>query len=200
MTMPMTDWQGALWPVPKYNCLAPRAIQFHKEINMALSMYDSSIPALKQTLGSLSAILAKTAEHAKSRKIDPGVFINARLFPDMFPLVRQIQIATDQAKGCAARLARVDIPKYEDSETTIDALQARIAQTIAFLDSFTAQQIDGSEDAEIVFELHEIKLEFTGQSYLFKWVLPNFYFHATTAYNILRHNGVDIGKRDFLGK
>lgn len=167
---------------------------------MPLSMYEVSVPALKQTLGSLAAILRKAAEYAQSRQIDPAVLLNARLFPDMFPLVRQIQIATDQAKGCAARLAKVDIPKFDDTETTIDQLQARIAQTIAFLDSFTPQQIDGSEDADIVLQIHELKLEFKGQAYLLKWVLPNFYFHATTAYDILRHNGVDIGKRDFLGK
>jgi hypothetical protein len=187
-------------PVRKYNSGRLASIHFNKEISMTLSMYAASIPALKQTLGSLSAILTKTAAHAESRQIDPGVLLNARLFPDMFPLVRQIQIATDQAKGCAARLARVEIPKFDDTETSFEQLQARIAKTIAFLDSFSAQQIDGSEESDIVLQLHEIKLEFKGQDYLLKWVLPNFYFHATTAYNILRHNGVDIGKRDFLGK
>ena len=166
---------------------------------MALSMYDSSIPTLKQTLSSLAAILRKTAEHAQAKKIDPGVFVNARLFPDMFPLSRQIQIATDQAKGCAARLAGVDIPKFEDKETTIDELLERIAKTIAFLDSFKTQQIDGSEEHDIELQLHETRLEYKGQAYLLKWVLPNFYFHATTAYNILRHNGVEVGKKDFLG-
>lgn len=166
---------------------------------MALSMYDSSVPALKRMLSSLAAILGKAAVHADSRKIDPGVFINARLFPDMLPLSRQIQIATDQAKGCAARLADVDIPKFEDNETTFDELQARIAKTIVFLDGFKAHQIDGSEERDIVLQLHETKLEFKGQEYLLNWVLPNFYFHVTTAYNILRHNGVDIGKKDFLG-
>ena len=166
---------------------------------MALSMYGCSVPALKQTLGSIAAILRKAADHAESRKIDPAVLINARLFPDMFALAKQVQIATDQAKGCAARLAGVDIPKFDDNETTFAELQARIEKTVAFLDSFKAQQIDGSEERDIVLQLHEIKLEFKGQDYLLKWVLPNFYFHATTAYNILRHNGVDIGKRDFLG-
>ena len=166
---------------------------------MALSMYDCSIPALKQTLGSLAAILRKAADHSESRKIDPVVLINARLFPDMFALARQVQIATDQAKGCAARLAGVDIPKFDDDETTFGELQARIEKTIAFLDSVNAQQINGSEERDIVLQLRETTLEFKGQDYLLKWVLPNFYFHATTAYNILRHNGVDIGKRDFLG-
>ncbi len=166
---------------------------------MALSMYDSSIPALKQTLSSLASILKKAAEHADNRKIDPAVFITARLFPDMLPLAKQIQIATDHAKGCAARLAGVDLPKFDDNEVTFDELQARIAKTIAFLDGFKADQIDGSEEREIVLQLHETRMEFKGQDYLNKWALPNFYFHATTAYNILRHNGVEIGKRDFLG-
>jgi hypothetical protein len=166
---------------------------------MALSMYGSSVPALKHTLGSLSAILTKAADHAASRKIDPAVFTGARLFPDMFPLAKQIQIATDQAKGCVARLAKVENPKFDDTETSFDELQARIAKTIAFLDSFTARQIDGTEDSDIVLQLHETTLEFKGQAYLLTWVLPNFYFHATTAYNILRHNGVELGKKDFLG-
>lgn len=162
-------------------------------------MYNASVPALKQILNNLAAILKKAAEHAAGKKIDPAVLINARLFPDMFPLGKQIQIATDQAKGCAARLAGIDIPKFEDNETTFDELQARIAKTIAFLDSVNADQIDGSEEREIVLQLHDLKLEFKGQQYLLNWVLPSVYFHVTTAYNILRHNGVDIGKRDFLG-
>ena len=166
---------------------------------MALSMYDFSIPVLKQSLGSLAAILRKAADHAESRKIDPAAFIGARLFPDMFALAKQVQIATDQAKGCAARLAGIDIPSFEDNETTFGELQARIEKTIAFLDSVKAQQINGSETRDIVLQLRERTVEFKGQDYLLKWVMPNFYFHVTTAYNILRHNGVDIGKRDFLG-
>lgn len=167
---------------------------------MALAMYDFSVPVLKQALGSLAAILRKAADHAESRKIDPAVFVGARLFPDMFALAKQIQIATDQAKGCAARLAGVEIPSFADTETTFGELLARIEKTIAFLDGFKAQQIDGSETRRIVLQLHDGRsLEFTGQDYLLKWVMPNFYFHVTTAYNILRHNGVEIGKRDFLG-
>ena len=166
---------------------------------MALSMYDFSIPVLKQSLGSLAAILRKAADHAESRKIDPAAFIGARLFPDMFALAKQVQIATDQAKGCAARLAGIDIPSFEDNETTFGELQARIEKTIAFLDSVKAQQINGSETRDIVLQLRERTVEFKGQDYLLKWVMPNFYFHVTTAYNILRHNGVEIGKRDFLG-
>src|ERR1035437_5797434 len=166
---------------------------------MTISMYDASMPGLKHMLRSLAAILKKAAEHAGTKKIDPGVFINARLFPDMLPLVKQVQIATDQGKGCAARLAGVDIPKFEDNETTFDELQARIANAIAFLDGFKANQIDGSEERDIVLQLHETRLEFKGREHLINWVLPNFYFHVTTAYNILRHNGVDIGKKDYLG-
>ncbi len=166
---------------------------------MNISMYDASIPGLKHMLNSLAAILRKTAAHADSKKIDPDVFINARLAPDMLPLLKQVQIATDHAKGCAARLAGIDSPKFEDNEKTFDELQTRIAKTIAFLDGFKANQIDGSEERAIVLQLHETKLEFMGQDYLINWVLPNFYFHVTTAYNILRHNGVDIGKKDYLG-
>ena len=165
---------------------------------MSLSMFDSSVPALKHMLGSLSSILKKAAEHATSRKIDPTVFFNSRLFPDMFSLSRQVQIATDQAKGCAARLAGVEIPKFEDNETTIEELLARISKTIAFLDGFKAEQIDGTEAREIVLTVRDKTMEFKGKDYLLNWVLPNFYFHVTTAYNILRHNGVEIGKRDFL--
>ncbi|MBS1132807.1 MAG: hypothetical protein H6R16_3809 [Proteobacteria bacterium] len=166
---------------------------------MALSMYDFSVPVLKQALSSLAAILRKAADHAESKKIDPAVLISARLFPDMFALAKQDQIATDQAKGCAARLAGVDIPSFDDNETTFAELQARIEKTVAFLDSFKAPQINGSETRDIVLQLRERTVEFKGQDYLLKWVMPNFYFHVTTAYNILRHNGVDIGKRDFLG-
>jgi len=163
---------------------------------MSLSMYEASVPVLKHMLGSLSTLVRKAAEHAANKKIDPSALINARLFPDMFALVRQVQIATDQAKGGVARLAGVDIPKFEDDETSFDQLLARIAKTIAFLDSFSARQF---EDREIVLQLHETQMEFNGRDYLLNWVQPNFYFHVTTAYNLLRHNGVEIGKRDFLG-
>lgn len=166
---------------------------------MALSMYQASIPVLKQMLTSLDAILGKAAAHAEARKIDPGVLINARLFPDMFPLSRQIQIAADQAKGCAARLAGVEIPKFEDKEASFAELQARLSKTIVFLDSFKPEQIDGSEERDIVVQVHDTRLEFKGGEYLIGWVLPNFYFHVTTAYNILRHNGIEIGKKDYLG-
>jgi len=166
---------------------------------MSVSMYQASVPCLRHMLSSLSTLLKKSAQHAANHKIDPAVLINARLFPDMFPLVRQVQIASDQAKGCAARLAGIDIPKFEDNETSFEALQARIAKTIAFLDSVKAEQIDGSEHRVIVLQIHEEKREFSGKDYLLQWVLPNFYFHLTTAYDILRHNGVEIGKMDYLG-
>jgi len=166
---------------------------------MTLSMYGSSVPTLKYMLNSLSSLLEKAAAHAASKKIDPAVFISLRLYPDMFPLSKQVQIATDQAKGCAARLAGIDIPKFEDTETTFEELQSRIAKTIDFLDGVSANQIDGSEERDIVLQLRESTKEFKGKDYLFNWVLPNFYFHVTTAYNILRHNGVEIGKKDFLG-
>jgi len=125
--------------------------------------------------------------------------LNARLFPDMYPLTRQVQIATDMSKGAAARLAGLEIPKYEDNETTFAELQARIAKTIAFLDTIKPAQLEGSEARAVVISVRKIDLKFTGQDYLLKWVNPNVYFHVTTAYNILRHNGVELGKQDFLG-
>lgn len=127
------------------------------------------------------------------------MLLNARLFPDMYPLVRQVQIATDMSKGAAARLANVEIPKFEDNETTFDELQARIANTIAFIDSIQPAQLEGSETREVVINVRKVNLTFTGLDYLLKWVNPNVYFHVTTAYNILRHNGVELGKSDFLG-
>ena len=167
---------------------------------MALSLHETSIPALKRSLRALSTILGKAAEYAESRKIDPGVLLNARLYPDMFPLVRQVQIASDLAKGCAARLGQVDIPSYADDETSFAALQQRIERTIDFIDSVDSAAIDASEDAAIVLKLREREVTFTGKTYLLAWVLPNFYFHAATAYDILRHNGLEIGKKDFLGE
>lgn len=162
-------------------------------------MYQASIPVFVRTLSSLSVILDKAVANAESRKIDTSVFVNSRLAPDMFPLSRQIQIATDGVKGCAARLAGVDIPTYADTETTIAELQERIAKTIAFLNTVTAEQVNGTEDKPITLQMRTEERKFSGQDYLLYFVLPNFYFHVTTTYAILRHNGVDIGKRDFLG-
>jgi hypothetical protein len=166
---------------------------------MALSMYTVAVPMMKTLLGSLSAVLQKGADTAKAKGYDPAVLVNDRLAPDMLPLSKQVQIATDQAKGCIARLAGVEIPAYADDETTIEQLQARIAKTLAFIDSVPQSKIDGSEDKEIVLKMRAGDMTFTGLRYYIGFFLPNFTFHCTTAYNILRHNGVEIGKRDFLG-
>ncbi len=166
---------------------------------MPLTMYEVSIPVFIRMLGNLSAILAKAADHAEARKIDPAVFVAARLAPDMLPLARQIHIATDGAKGCAARLAGIEIPVYEDTETTFAQLQERIARTIRFLESVDAAKLEGSETRTVTLKMRGTEVNFDGKSYLLNVVLPNVYFHITTAYAILRHNGVEIGKRDFLG-
>ena len=166
---------------------------------MPISMYQVSLPPLVRALTNLSATLRKAEKHAKSRGIDPTILLNARLYPDMFPLMRQIQLTTDFAKGAAARLAGVEVPKYPDNETTFAEARARIAKCIRFLRSFKARQIDGSEMRPIVLQTGRGALHFKGQSYLLSFALPNFYFHATVAYAILRHNGVELGKRDFIG-
>lgn len=166
---------------------------------MTMSMYQAGTPAIIHSLNALSAIIDKAAAHCAARKIDQLVIINYRLAPDMLPFARQIQIATDGAKGMAARLAGVEVPSYPDTETTFDDLKARIAKTVAYLKSFTPAQIDGTEDKAITMKAGPNELKFTGSQYLTTFVLPNFYFHVTTAYAILRHCGVDIGKRDFLG-
>lgn len=167
---------------------------------MSLSMYQASVPCFIHTLGNLAAILDKAAAHAEAKKIDPSVLVNSRLFPDMFPLSKQVQIATDMVKGGAARLAGQEPPKYDDNETTFAELQARIHKTIDFLAGFSAEQIDGSEEKTITVPSRNGPKTFAGQAYLLGFVIPNFYFHVTTAYNLLRHNGVEIGKQDFLGK
>jgi len=166
---------------------------------MPLSIYQASVPVLVRALNNLAAIVDKAAAHAEARKIDPAVFINARLAPDMFPLARQIQSASDSAKGCAARLAGIAVPSYADTEASFPDLQARIAKTIAFLQSVGEAQIEGSETRTVTMRMRGGEVNFTGQSYLLGYVLPNFFFHVTTAYAILRHNGVEIGKTDFLG-
>jgi uncharacterized protein len=171
---------------------------YFTELNM-LSMYDATIPPLKRALNNLSSVLKKGEEYADVNKIDHGVLLNARLFPDMYPLTRQVQIATDMSKGAAARLASVEIPKYEDTETTFAELQARITKTLTFIDSITPTQLEGAESREITITVRKMDLKFTGQDYLLTWVNPNVYFHVTTAYNILRHNGTPLGKPDFLG-
>lgn len=167
---------------------------------MPISMYQIAAPTFLQTLNALSAVLDKAMANATARKIDPSVFINGRLAPDMFALPRQIQIAADFAKNTMARLAGVEVPKYEDNETTIDQLKARIAKTIDYVKTFKSEQIDGSEAREITLPIGGQPMTFKGQDYLVAFALPNFYFHATAAYAILRHNGVDVGKRDFLNR
>jgi uncharacterized protein len=166
---------------------------------MSFSMYQAAVPPVVQILASISAILDKAAAHCAARKIDPAALITFRLFPDMFPLSRQVQIMTDQAKGMAARLAGVEVPSYADTETTFDELKARIARAAAFVKGFTPAQIDGSEDRPIVIKAGGNELNFTGRQYLTSFVLPNFYFHAATTYDMLRHCGVELGKRDFIG-
>lgn len=166
---------------------------------MSLTMYSAFIPVAIRTLQNLSAILAKGAAHCEARKIDPNAFLSARLYPDMFPLSRQVQIASDTAKGAAARLAGIEIPRYEDNETTFAELQARLDKTVAFLKTIQPAQIDGKEDADIVLSFPTRTFEFKGQAYLTGWVLPNLYFHTTTAYALLRHGGVELGKADYLG-
>ncbi len=166
---------------------------------MSLSIYQSSIPVFIHMLGNLRNILQKGATHATAKNFDATVLVNSRLAPDMFALARQVQIATDMVKGCAARLASIEPPKYEDNESTIDELIARIDKTIGFLKEFSPAQIDGTEDKAITLALRTRTLNFDGKTYLQHFVIPNMYFHITTTYNILRHNGVELGKQDFIG-
>ena len=166
---------------------------------MSLSMYEVSVPALSRMLDNLRGILDKGAAHAEQHKLDPASLTTFRMYPDMFPLTRQVQIACDMAKGCAARLAGADVPSYEDKEVTFAELIARIEKTAAFIKSFPASQIDGSEDREIVLKGRNGEMRFTGKNYLLHFVLPNLHFHVATAYLILRHNGVVLGKSDFIG-
>jgi hypothetical protein len=164
---------------------------------MTISMYRASVPVFQQMLACLSAILDKAAAHAAARKIEPQVLLNARLYPDMFSFTRQVQLASDFAKGPVARLAGQEPPKYEDNEASFEELRARIAKTLDFIKEFKPSQIDGSEEREITLMLGGNQRKFKGENYLVNFVLPNFFFHTTTAYAILRHNGVELGKRDF---
>lgn len=166
---------------------------------MSLSMSDVALPAIRRTLTNLNEILVKAQAHCEAKKIDPNALIQARLFPDMLPLPRQVQIACDGAKFAVARLGSAEAPKFEDNEVTFDQLRERIAKTLAFVNSVAATSLDGTEAKVITIPMRDKSMEMPGQSYLVNFVLPNLYFHVTTAYAILRHNGVDIGKRDFLG-
>ncbi len=165
---------------------------------MAISMHSASVPILSRVLNAMLGWLDKAQAHAEARKFSPDNYLALRLAPDMLPFTKQIQIASDQAKGCVARLAGIELPKWEDNEATLDELRARIRKTIDFIQSVPAEKIDGSEKREIVIPSRNGELRFEGEAYLKHYVLSNFYFHATTAYALLRHAGVDLGKKDFL--
>jgi hypothetical protein len=165
------------------------------------TMYSTSVPVFQQMLGSLQVILQKAQAHAAEKKIDDQVFLQARLAPDMFNLIRQVQIAADFAKGVSARLANVDLPDFQDTENSFDELQARLSKTLDFISSLTAAQFEGSEAREVILRPGTPKeKKLVGTSYLLGYGLPQFFFHVTTAYDILRHHGVELGKRDYMGK
>jgi hypothetical protein len=164
---------------------------------MTLSLYDAAFPPVIRMLENLVDILEKAEAYCAERKIEPAVLLGYRLAPDMYPPLRQIQIATDQAKGMADRLAGVDVPSYPDTEATMEELKARLHKTIAFVKDVTPAQVEGAEDREIVLKMRT-EFRFNGRDYAFGFMLPNFYFHATTAYDILRHAGMDLSKRDFM--
>ncbi len=166
---------------------------------MAISLYDFSIPALVRGLTNMSALLDKAAAHAATKKFDPLVLAQARLYPDMYPLVRQVQVACDTAKGAAGRLGAVDVPKHEDTEVTIDEMKQRIAKTVDFVKSITVEQIKSAEDRTIEIKFPNGAWKFTAVAYVTDFVLPNFYFHESMVYALLRKSGVEIGKVDFLG-
>ena len=167
---------------------------------MTISMYSACVPVLRQMLGGLDGVLAKAEGHVADRKIDANALLQARLFPDMFPLTRQVQIACDFAKSVPARLAGVDVPAYHDTEQSFAELRARIARTLAFIDSLDASQFVGGEEREIVLRPGTPKeRKIGGQAYLLAYGLPQFFFHVTTAYDLLRHNGVELGKKDYMG-
>ena len=167
---------------------------------MTSPIYTASIPVFKQMLGGLSGVLAKAEAHVAANKIDPNALLQARLFPDMFPLLRQVQVATDFAKSVSARLAGVDVPKLDDNEQTFADLQARITTVLTFIDGLDVALFEQAATREIVTQVGTPKEKrFTGASYIFNYGLPHFFFHTTTAYVILRHNGVEVGKKDYIG-
>ena len=175
-----------------------RASLISPETAVTISMYQTSVPRFASMLRNLSAILDKAQAHAEARKIDPAVLTNLRLYPDMLPMKRQVQIACDSAKSVVARLAGVEVPKHEDTEETFADLKARIAKTIDFIQTVKPSQIDGSEEKGIHLKLGPREVDYKGMQYLLGQAIPNFYFHVTTAYDILRHNGVELAKRDYL--
>ena len=162
-------------------------------------MFDTSVPVFIHYLKALSANLKKAEDYCAAKKIDPAVMLQQRLYPDMFALTRQVQIATDGAKAAGARLAGIPVPSFPDEEKTFAELQARIGKTIEILGSLSKSQFEGAADRAITFKSGGADKTFTGAAYLGMWAFPNFFFHVTTAYNILRHNGLDLGKRDYLG-
>ncbi|MBV8962741.1 MAG: DUF1993 domain-containing protein [Hyphomicrobiales bacterium] len=166
---------------------------------MSLSMHEASAAVFTRMLSALSALLEKAEAHAASRKIEPEALLGARLFPDMFSFTRQVQLTCDFAKLCCARLSGIEAPKHEDKEAAFPELKARIAATLAFIESVPANAIDGTENKDITLKIAGKDTQMKGRDYLLFFALPNFYFHATTAYDLLRHNGVEVGKRDFLG-
>ena len=167
---------------------------------MKTSMYQTSIPTFTRVLNNLLAILEKGAAHAEARKIDPSVLLNARLYPDMFPLTRQVQLAADTAYSGAARLAGTEVPVHENNESSFAELTTRIRKTITQLEAFKPEHLDGTEDKTVTWQTRSSTRNMQGLPYLMNHVLPNLFFHTTTAYNILRHNGVEVGKMDFLGR
>lgn len=166
---------------------------------MAFTIYDACIPPMIRSLENLSKVLDKAVSQAKTEDRDLKDLLEARLAPDMYPFPRQIQIASDSAKGCAARLAGIEPPAMPDTETTFPELQARISKTVDFLKSVKREQLDGAEDRSITLKFPQGEMKFSGRDFLTGFALPNFYFHVTTAYDILRHKGINIGKMDFLG-
>jgi uncharacterized protein len=176
-----------------------RSLSTSWEFRMPVSLYDVSIPIFTLSLNNLAAILDKAANHAEAKKVDPKALPAARLIVDMLPLSAQIQIACDTAKCAAARLAGVDVPKHEDTESTLPELKTRVAKTLEFIKSIKPEQLQGAETREIILQFPQNTLKFTGMNYLTNFVLPNFFFHLTMAYALLRKNGVELGKRDFLG-
>ncbi|MCD2516257.1 DUF1993 domain-containing protein [Massilia sp. G4R7] len=167
---------------------------------MSLSIHSASVPVFRHMLGALADVLEKAEAHAGAAKYDPAALLGARLFPDMFPLIKQVQIATDFAKGASARLAGAEVPRYDDHEQTFAELQQRISKTLGFIESLPSASFEGADSRPITHGAGERARHFDrGDAYLTGFVLPNFYFHVTTAYAILRHNGVPLGKRDFLG-
>ena len=167
---------------------------------MKISMYEASVPAISRSLNNLAAILEKAAAHAEAKKIDPPVLINSRLYPDMFPLAKQVQLASDIAKAGTARLTGSEPPSFPDDEATFADLIERLRKTVSYLETLKPEQFEGIEDRTVTWKTRTATKSMQGLPYLLNHVLPNVFFHVTTAYNILRHNGLEIGKQDFLGK